>query len=384
MQKRNSRPPAVTHPPKKAPRTEVGPQRWFIVVPPGLEFVAQAELKQHQIEGKIEPGGVSFTASLLTGALLVERLRVPTRLLVELGSGKVFTYDELAVLVRRLPWAPFISPLSEIEVHASLSESRLRFRDVAEKKVRWAIGEALKGPRVMERERRPTMPQRVQLRLNEDKATLSVDAGGDLLHFRGWRQSVGEAPIRENLAAALLQLAGWDGQEPLVDPFCGSGTILIEASLWAARRSSFTRADFACREWPALAGKRWSGQEVMPNPTAPILMGSDRDPKVLVAARENAERAGVSNIRWLRHPASELTAPAATGLIVTNPPYGHRLEEETGYLQFGELLRSRYGGWRALFLAPTPQLAHKVSRDAFCLTTFSNGGLRVGAWAVNG
>ena len=190
----------------------------------------------------------------------------------------------------------------------------------------------------MERERRPSLPQRVQLRLVDDEATLSVDAGGELLHFRGWRSSVGEAPIRENLASALLYLSGWDMQEPLVDPFCGAGTILIEAALMAAGKNPFTRRDFACSEWPALLKKKWNTQDINPTIRTPILVGSDRDPKALVAAKENGERAGVQ-VRWLRHPASELGPPAATGLIVTNPPYGHRLEEEAAYQQLGEMLR---------------------------------------------
>ena len=372
-----------SHPaPKPSAKTSLeAPRRWFLVVPPGLEHIALAELNEVAgIEGEQKPGGVSFRAGLLAGAALVDRLRVPTRLLLELSHGPVHTYDELAIWVRKLPLAPFLHPTAPLEVHATCEGSRLRFHEIAERKVTAAAAEAIKGPRVPEWEQRYRLTQRLQLRIEEDQATLSIDAGGELLHRRGWRTSVGEAPLRENLAAALLQMAGWDGQEALVDPFCGSGTILVEAGLWASGRSSFTRTDFACREWPALVKQKWSRPAAKAG--VPTLCGSDRNPAALIAARDNAERAGVA-VRWSRLDVREVEAPASTGLILSNPPYGERLEQaEPAYRGLGELLRGPFAGWRLLILTPEPRLARLVHPAIRCLTTFSNGGLKVGAWAL--
>lgn len=368
-------------PPKPSIKTSLeAPRRWFLVVAPGLEHVAMAELKELGFEGDFRPGGISFRAGLLQGAALVDRLRIPTRLLLELGHGPVHTYDELAIMVRKLSLAPFLHQSASLEVQATCNRSRLRFHEIAERKVSHAAAEAIKGPRVPEWEQRPTVPQRLQVRIEEDIATLSIDAAGELLHRRGWRSSVGEAPLRENLAAALLRLAGWDGREALLDPFCGSGTILIEAALWAAERSPFTRTDFACREWPALSRQKWSRPVgKLGNPT---LVGSDRDPRALIAARDNAERAGVS-IRWSKLDVRQVEAPAPTGLILSNPPYGERLEQaEPAYRGLGELIRGPFSAWRLLILTPEPRLARMVHPEIRCLTTFSNGGLKVGAWGL--
>ncbi len=357
--------------------------KWYAVAHPGLEPVVARELATLGVEGTIHPGGVRFEASLEVGAALLPRLRTPSRLLLELVEGPANASDQLVSLTRRVQWKLYLPPDATIEVQASVKTSRIHFREAAEKKVLHHVRESLKGPRVVERERRPTVTQRIALRIEDDKATLSLDAGGgDLLHFRGWRTEQGPASLRENLAAAMLYAAGWSGDEPLVDPFCGSGTIPIEAALLASGRSPYVRRTFALDEWPTL--KKFKRTLPPPRPITVPILGYDRDSRVLAAATANARRAGVQ-VAFAQREVIDLGPPAPGGLVIANPPYGKRLGEGSegrAYAEFGEALRGRFEGWRVLFLSPDAGLAAKVHRDAERLLFFSNGGVRVGMYAL--
>lgn len=356
---------------------------WYAVTHPGLEPVVARELEGLGAPGTVMPGGVRFAATLLEGAALLPRLRTPSRLLLELAEATVRSGDELAGMVRRIPWKTYLLPDANIEVQASVKSSKLHFKDSIQKKVAWNVREALKGPRVVDRTPRGTVVQRVAVRIDEDKATISLDAGGELLHFRGWRTEQGPASLRENLAAAMLFAAGWTGDEPLVDPFCGAGTIPIEAALLASGRSPYARRQFACSEWPVLAKER-PVKIAAPVPITVPIQGSDRDNRIVETAIANAKRAGVS-VTFQHCDVADIGPPSAAGLVITNPPYGKRLGEGAegrAYTSFGQTLRGRFEGWRVLFLSPTPGLAAKVHRDAVRMLTFSNGGVKVGMYAI--
>lgn len=354
---------------------------WYAVIPPGLEPVLARELSSLGVGGEAVPGGVRFSASLARGVELAHAARTPTRLLLELAEGPCRSMDEVAALVRRVDWKKHLRPDARLEVHATTRASKLHFKTSVENKVTFGVKEALKGPRVADRGVRAQLVQRLQVRLEDDRATLSLDAGGDLLHFRGWREEQGPAPLRENLAAAMLIAAGWSGDEALVDPFCGSGTLPIEAALLALGRSPFGRRRFACDEWPGVAAPPApkSGSRSPPC----VILGADRDARVLGAAEGNARRAGVE-VGWRRTDVADLEPPAVVGLVVANPPYGERLRgAEATWDAFGRTMRTRFTGWRAVFLAPHPGLAQRVSRDARRMLQFSNGGLKVGLWSVD-
>ncbi|MFZ5477885.1 MAG: THUMP domain-containing class I SAM-dependent RNA methyltransferase [Myxococcota bacterium] len=346
--------------------------RWYAVATPGLEPITRDELGT----GEVLPGGVRFSAEIGDALSRLRMLRTPSRLLAELGEGPARSLEELDMVVRRVAWKQWLHPAAQVEVHATLAKSRLRFRESVEKRVAHVVREALKGPRVVDRGARPTMPQRVQVRVLEDRATVSLDAGGELLHVRGWRAEQGPAPIRENLAAAMVLASGWTGEEPLYDPFCGSGTIAIEAALLAAGRSPYGRRRFAYEEWPCAPKVRVAeGRGVAP------VYASDRDARVLGAAEANTRRAGVE-VTLRRCDVADAEPPAATGIVVTNPPYGLRLGEGNVWRAFGEVWRARFAGWRAYFLAPEPAQAMQVHRSARRLLHFSNGGVRVGLYVV--
>lgn len=353
---------------------------WYAVIPPGLEPVLARELEGLGAPGRVVPGGVRFDAPLAKGVEIVRRARTPGRVLLELVEGPCRSMDEVAALVRRVDWKKHLRPDAKLEVHATTRGSKLRFVAPVESKVGHGIREALKGPRIPEREKRSQHVQRLQVRIDADRGTISLDAGGELLHLRGWRTEQGPAPLRENLAAALLVAAGYTGDEPLVDPFCGAGTIPIEAALLALGRAPHTRRRFACDEWPGVTPTAPPRTSMKSAPS--LILGTDRDARVLAAAEGNAKRAGV-DIGLRRVDIADLEPPALEGLVVTNPPYGERLAGvERTWDTFGHTMRSRFTGWRALFLAPHPNLAHRVHRGAQKLVAFSNGGIPVTAWMV--
>lgn len=357
---------------------------WFAVIPPGLEAALVRELESLGLTAKGVPGGARFEATLEQGARLAATLRTPTSLLLELARFHAPTLEQLAARVRELDWRPYLDGTTPVKVESSLLESRLKVRDSVDSKVENAIRDALRGPRLpsMRGGGRPAEPQKVRVRVEADEALISLDAGGELLHFRGWREESVSAPIRENLAAALLFAAGWEFDEPLLDPFCGSGTVLVEAALLAAGRPPWTRRRFSWQGWPALS--RLSPPDPgRGKPASVQIFGADKDSRALGIATENARRARVE-LRFIQSDIAQLEAPAEAGLIVTNPPYGERLGQRVDgvYAAFGRTLKERFSGWRVLFLAPGEGLARKVSPRCERLTSFSNGGIRVGVWVL--
>ena len=358
---------------------------WFAVIPPGLEPALVAELAEKGFEKpEVQPGGARFEASLEAGARLATTLRTPSRLLLELAHARATTLEGVASLARSVNWKPYLEPGMPLDVECSARESRVRFPAAIARKLEVSIQDALRGPRLPTlRSGRPQDPQRITVRIQDDVARLSIDAGGELLHTRGWRTESGKAPIRENLASALLYIGEWKVGEPLYDPFCGSGTIPIEAALRALDRPPATMRRYAWHAWPALRGKASSPAKKRGTTPVGHIWGSDKEGRAVAAAHANATRAGVT-LSWAELDIADIQAPGEPGLVLANPPYGERLGQNVDgvYSTFGRVLRERFAGWRALFLAPHASLAQRVDRDAKRLLTFSNGGIRVGAWLV--
>lgn len=355
--------------------------RWFAVVPPGLEPVVARELSWLGVSGEVVTGGINFDASVEEGAQLTAAARSPARLLLRVAEGNARTLRDLARLIESVDWSPYFRDRVQVHVSASTNRSRLYRRDIVASKVESALSVALRKQLRSQRGRPPRIQQRLLVRIDNDHVTLSLDAGGELLHRRGWRTSTVRAPLRENLAAAMLVAAGWDGEEALLDPFCGSGTIPIEGALMAAERAPWTSRSFAWEEWPVLGGQR----PVRPKGAAvsvPIL-GTDQDAKSIAACVENAGRAGVE-VDWRLLQVSDIEPPAPVGLVAANPPYGRRLGQRVRgvYVRFGQALRERFSGWRVVFLAPNDRLARAAHERAQRLTTFRNGGIRVGLFII--
>lgn len=356
------------------------------VITPGLEDALCDELAELGFRARAVPGGAELDADHRGVFELNLHSRLAARVLVRVGEGTARSLDQLASLVRGLPWKPLVHPGQPVVVRATLRGGRIRNKVAAEKKVEHAIADALRGPRIPGR-RPPREPIEIVLRVVEDRATLSVDASGEALHKRGWRKATAKAPLRENLAAAVLRLADWAPGTPLVDPMCGAGTFAIEAAGIALGHAPGSRRTFAFERWPSFDDRVWRklidearGAGALDRSTP--IVASDRDPGAVKASRSNAERAGVAGRIAVRHAAlAELEPPASTGLLVINPPYGERIGASAGpariYRTMGAELRARWAGWNVAVLLPGRRWLGSLGLGLEPVADFTNGGIKV-------
>ncbi|HYW31810.1 MAG TPA: hypothetical protein VE869_09920, partial [Gemmatimonas sp.] len=231
--------------------------------------------------------------------------------------------------------------------------------------------------------------QRIIVRFDHDRCTISADSSGELLHRRGWRQAVAKAPLRETLAAAMIAACEWNGEVPLVDPFCGSGTIGIEAVLRTRNIAPGLTRAFAMELWPGTSATMVKGARDIARAAArtgtgvPVVM-SDRDEGAVRAARANAERAGVLGDLTIEcHSLSDTVLPniGDTGLVLTNPPYGLRVSDALDlrglYARLGDVVREGGRGWRLALLVPDRKLAGQVKLPMKPVLRTTNGGIPV-------
>jgi putative N6-adenine-specific DNA methylase len=386
--------------------------RWFAVVAPGLESAARDEIAALPDVSEIEAetGGVAWTGPAATGLRANLWSRVATRVLARVGEVEAREFGKLRHRAARLPWRAFVAPAATIAARASASHCRLYHTGALAEAAVLAVVDAVPGARAAKKDE----PADVTLLVRgvDDRFMFSVDASGDLLHRRGARIETGAAPLRETLAAGLLALAGWRPGTALVDPMCGAGTIVIEAAMQAVGRAPGVERAFAMERWPlttdatiapvmaALRAEANAG--AAPHATAAVaedgttaatddratgapapIVGSDRDARMIESARRNAERAGVAaRLTLASRDADAARPPAPTGLVITNPPYGHRLGDARaaarGYRDLGRLLRAHFRGWRAAVVTPAKidgerQLGARAGRRF----PLRNGGLAI-------
>lgn len=357
-------------------------QSWFAVVPPGLEQVALEELRDLGIRGHAERGGVLFGGGYEALYAVHLHARVPVRVWARVGRARgVRSLDALAGAIRPLPWADLVWPRQPVEVQVAAHQARWGRKDAIARKVELAIRDALRVPR-KEGRRPPHEPAEILVRIDADQLEVSIDASGDRLHRRGWRRDTSEAPLRENLAAAVLWLAEWAPGETLVDPMCGSGTFVIEAATIAAALPPGRARAFAFERWPVFDAALWAQVRGRARGVAVStrVVGSDIDEAVLHAARANARRAEVERSVDFRHgDVAELALPPGPpGLIVTNPPYGERIRNSgAAWAALGRWARERAEGWRMAVVCPDPGLLRRAGLRLPVAGQFSNGGIPV-------
>lgn len=358
---------------------------WFAAVAPGLEAMLVAELRELGLGASSVEGGALVRGDRRAGWTVAIRSRVAAGLVARVGVVRAQEVGALTAAVRKLGWVDLVHPAQEVEVKAASGAPGLRGHQI-EGAVRRGIAESLRGPRLPGR-RPPREPARVAAREVDGAIELSIDAAGELLHRRGWRLATAKAPIRENLAAALLRLAGWRPDEPLLDPMCGSGTFPIEAAQWAMGLPPGGRRRFAFEDWPSHDDRAYARvRDDRPRPLATNLRisGSDRDPGAIRASVDNARRAGVGGVvRFDVRDLRDLAAPAASGLLVCNPPWGDRVSPEDArpaWAALGRVARERFEGWRIAVIGPSADLARATGLRLSAVTTFPSGGVRVTAW----
>ncbi|HPH95479.1 MAG TPA: class I SAM-dependent RNA methyltransferase [Anaerolineaceae bacterium] len=367
----------------------------FAVCVPGLERVTLQEIQSLNLpprlfpDGSLETGGITFSGSMEDLYRANLHLRTPSRILVRFGDFMATAFWELHKKAAQLPWEKFIPPGQPVALRVTCHHSRLYHSDGVAERIVKAIGDRLGkvSPLAEHDETAETQqPQLIIVRLDNNHVTISIDSSGDQLHRRGYKQAVAKAPLRENLAAAMLMASGWNTQSPLIDPFCGSGTIPIEAAMLAAGLAPGLHRSFSFMKWPGFIGKTWNrlleeAQAKITPPAAPIL-ASDRDAGAIQMAKVNAERAGV--LPWIQFDQQAVSAihpPAGPGWVVTNPPYGVRVSSNSDlrdlYAQFGKVLRLACPQWQVAILCSDPLLLGHTHLKLDTATRFSNGGINV-------
>ncbi|HRS73696.1 MAG TPA: class I SAM-dependent RNA methyltransferase [Anaerolineaceae bacterium] len=375
--------------------------RFFVSCAPGLEMILAQELKALNLtilepepataasKNRVlpdDPGGWLLSGSLEDVYRSNLYLRTASRVSVRLGEFYAAAFSELRKKASRLEWERYLSPGQPVHLSVTCHKSRLYHSDAVAERVVGAINDRFSNSK---KETQPSKNgQLVLVRLVNDLCTISIDSSGALLHKRGYRLESTKAPLRETLAAALLLLSGWSGEMTLIDPFCGSGTIPIEAALLARNIPPGVARDFAFMHWPGFVPHEW--ERVLHSARDGIIrqdshiFGYDRDQGAVQSAISNASRAGLNEvIHFQRQSISELSPPRSNpGWLITNPPYGVRISGSKDlrnlYARFGNLLTTAFSQWQAGILCYDKKLTANLGLPPQQASYhFTNGGLPV-------
>ncbi len=340
----------------------------------GLEAVVMRELAALGYDAtSTQTGRVEFRAGQEAIARANLRLRSADRVLVRAAQFPAADFDALFDAVYELPWEEWIGPEDAFPVSGRSVKSTLSSVPAVQRTVKKAMVE-----RLLRAHRVQSLPESgpvfaVEVALLKDTATLLIDTSGDGLHKRGYRDLVGAAPLRETLAAALVDLSFWKRGKALVDPFCGSGTIAIEAALLGRNIAPGLSRRFAAEDWPVLSEEIWThAHEEARDLEVPDLgeriVATDIDDEALSLARRHAHRAGVAaDIHFQRLPFSELSSSRPYGCIVTNPPYGVRLEHRDDVRSLYESMPAVFASlpsWSFFVLTTWPDFERVLGRRA--------------------
>lgn len=298
----------------------------------GLEAVVAHELRALGFEDLvIENGRIEFFGERSAIPRANLWLRSADRVLVIMGEFSAVSFDELFEKTKALPWEDWLPKDGAFPVEGKSIKSKLFSVPDCQAIVKKAIVERLKQKYHLQRFPETGPRYTITIGLLKDRATLTIDSSGSGLHKRGYREQGGAAPLKETLAAALVQLSHWQPQRLLLDPFCGSGTILIEAALIGDKIAPGLTRRFAAEDWPQLGRALWqqarqeASDAIENNPLE--LRGSDWDESVINLARRNGDNAGVGDkIHFQRQELAAVRSKAKYGCLITNPPYGERLE----------------------------------------------------------
>lgn len=354
----------------------------------GLEAVLKREILELGYEiSSVEDGRVTFQGDAEAVCRANIFLRTAERVLLKVGSFQAVSFEELFEKTKALPWEAYIPKDGKFWVtKASSVKSRLFSPSDIQSVMKKAMVRRLQEHYRMEwfPEDGPEYPVRVFLM--KDQVTVGIDTSGASLHKRGYREVSGKAPITETLAAALIMLTPWRGDRILVDPFCGSGTFPIEAAMMAANIAPGMNRSFTAEKWTNLIPKKlWydtvdEASDLIREPEETDIQGYDADEDVIRIARRNAAEAGVEHmIHFQRRDVRDLSHPKKYGFIITNPPYGERLEDKKDlpelYRAFGESFR-RLETWSAYMITSYEDAERYFGRKADKNRKIYNGMLK--------
>lgn len=342
----------------------------------GLEAVLKREITDLGYEiSSVEDGRVTFTGDAEAVAVANVFLRSAERILLKVGTVHAETFEELFDRVKELPWEQYLPVNAKFWVTKATSvKSKLFSTSDIQAIVKKAVVERLKGVYGVSWFAEDGEAYPIRIFFMKDEAMIALDTTGESLHKRGYRKLVAKAPISETLAAALIALTPWKADRILVDPFCGSGTFPIEAAMIAANIAPGMNRSFLAERWDNLVPRRkWydaveEAQDLIDLSVKTDIQGYDIDGDVIKVARENARLAGVENlIHFQRRPVSELNHPKKYGFVITNPPYGERLEERESlpalYREIGEAF-ARLDSWSEYVITSYDQAEKYIGRKA--------------------
>ena len=351
--------------------------KFFVTSAKGLEELVAAELSALGFsELKIERGGVSFNGQLEDGYKACLWLRTASRVLLVLAEFPCASPDELYAGVRTIEWPLYLKPEMTMAVDSVLRDSAMTHSGFIALKSKDAIVDSIRdkfGSRPNVDTKSPDL--QVNVHLVKNSCTVSLDMAGDPLDRRGYRLDRNKAPLRENMAAALVAFSGWTGETPLYDPMCGSGTIVIEAALKAADAApGLLRERFGFQNWPGHDPTLWrsmlaEAKDLRKRELAVRLRGSDRSPGSIEMSKQNAVRAGVGRLTsFTTADISTFEPSASPALIIFNPPYGDRMGEleelASLYRTFGDILKKRCAGSTAYILCGNSELVRHIGLKA--------------------
>ncbi|QIB27999.1 THUMP domain-containing class I SAM-dependent RNA methyltransferase [Caloranaerobacter azorensis] len=353
----------------------------------GLESVVKREVQNlGYTDIKVENGKVMFTAdeSAIPKANLW--IRSADRILLKMGEFKALTFEELFEKTKALPWEEWITEDGEFTVTGKSVKSKLFSVSDCQAIVKKAVVEKLKTKYKTEWFKETGPKFTIQVSLLKDIATLTIDTSGDGLHKRGYRVNQVEAPLKETLAAALIQLSYWNYDRILLDPFCGSGTIPIEAAMIGKNIAPGLQRSFVSEQWPRIGKKLWKDARVealksIKQDVKLNILASDINRKAIEIAKENAFEAGVDDcISFNVINAAEINIKDRYGVIICNPPYGERLGEENEvnklYRKLGKTF-SKLDTWSIYVLTSNEKFEKLFGRKADKKRKLYNGRIKV-------
>lgn len=376
------------------------PLNLLATCPKGIEGLLHDELiALGAMPGKTTVAGVYFTASQAIAYRVCLWSRLANRVILTLvRESMIDTAEQVRDVVARIAWTQHLAPGNTLAVDFHGRSEHIRHTRFGAQTVKDGIVDALQ----VAGQERPNVDikapdLRIYAHLHRMNLTIGLDLSGESLHRRGYRRDVGHAPLKENLAAALLVRAGWPERlkagEPLIDPLCGAGTLLIEAAMMAADQApNLNRERFGFHGWVGHDDTVWREQKREAEARASIgrkrckaqLLGFDQSPAALTAAKSNAMRAGIPALITLHGQSlAQLTRPetltADSGLLITNPPYGERLGELPElvrlYAQLGEKAKALFPGWTLAVFTGNPDLGHRLGMRAHKQYALKNGAL---------
>ncbi|MFN2143088.1 MAG: class I SAM-dependent RNA methyltransferase [Candidatus Promineifilaceae bacterium] len=326
----------------------------------GLEALVKREVEALGFEDlRVSDGRIEFEATVNDIPRLNIWLRCADRVLLKVNEFPAKSFDELFEGTKALPWEDWITPDGRFPVNATTVKSTIQSERTTQSIVKKAVVERLKEAYGIEWFAETGALFTIQTTVRKDMALLTIDTSGDGLHKRGYRTEGGEAPVTETLAAAMVLLSFWDRDRLLLDPMCGSGTILIEAAMIGRNMAPGRRRSFAAEEWPAVPQEAWDSareeaKAAIDHAGTLTILGYDVDAGAIASARNNARRAGVGHdIQFEQKDIHDLWIDQQYGIVISNPPYGNRMadfhEINAIYVTLNKMFRKKKG-WSVYIL----------------------------------